>query len=136
MANRRKRFVESLARHNQAFYDTPDGRAMLRLFELTFEHRWIYVFELVQNALDAGARSIAFQCSDDGDCLTFQHDGQSAIGRAGGRGAFEALSIHQGRHHRGFHGHRLQERLWALPGSANLRMGLDVSVRNARDHRP
>ena len=53
---------------------------MLRLFELTFEHRWIYVFELVQNALDAGARVIAFQCSDDGDCLTFQHDGKSAIG--------------------------------------------------------
>ncbi len=72
-------FVESLARRNQAFYDTPDGRNMLRLFELTFEHRWIYVFELVQNALDAGARSIAFQCSDDGDCLIFQHDGQSAI---------------------------------------------------------
>ena len=79
-ANRRQRFVESLARSNQAFYDTPDGRNMLRLFELTFEHRWIYVFELVQNALDAGARSIAFQCSDDGDCLTFQHDGQSALG--------------------------------------------------------
>ena len=79
-ANRRRKFVESLARSNQQFYDTPDGRNMLRLFELTFEHRWIYVFELMQNALDAGARSIAFQCSDDGDRLTFQHDGQSAIG--------------------------------------------------------
>ena len=52
---------------------------MLRLFELTFEHRWIYVFELVQNALDAGARSIAFQCSDDGDRLTVQHDGDLPI---------------------------------------------------------
>ena len=78
-ANRRRAFVESLARSNQAFYDTPDGRNMLRLFELTFEHRWIYVFELVQNALDAKARSIAFRCSDDGDRLIFQHDGESPI---------------------------------------------------------
>ena len=51
----------------------------MRAFELTFEHRWIYVFELVQNALDAGAQSIAFRLSDDGDTLTFQHDGQKPI---------------------------------------------------------
>ena len=43
------------------------------------EHRWIYVFELVQNALDADARSIAFRLSDDGDTLTVQHDGQIPI---------------------------------------------------------
>ena len=77
--NGRQIFVESLARNNRAFYDTPDGRNMLRLFELTFEHRWIYIFELVQNAIDAGARSIAFRCSDDGDRLIFQHDGWSPI---------------------------------------------------------
>ena len=53
---------------------------MLRLFELTFEHRWIYVFELVQNALDARAKSIAFRLSDDGDRLTVQHDGDDPIG--------------------------------------------------------
>ena len=75
----RRDFVELLARENQTFYGTPDGRGALRAFELTFEHRWIYVFELVQNALDAGARSIAFRLSDDGDTLTFQHDGQNPI---------------------------------------------------------
>ena len=80
MENRRREFVECLARRNQEFYSTPDGRnIMRRLFELTFEHRWIYVFELVQNALDAGARSIAFRCSDDGDRLIFLHDGQSPM---------------------------------------------------------
>ena len=51
----------------------------MRAFELTFEHRWIYVFELVQNALDAGARSIAFRLSDDGDTLIFQHDGRNSL---------------------------------------------------------
>ena len=76
----RQSFVESLARGNRAFYGTPDSRDMLRVFELTFEHRWIYVFELVQNALDAGAQSIAFRRSDDGDCLTFQHDAQIEVG--------------------------------------------------------
>ena len=51
----RREFVESLARDNREFYGTSDGRAALAVFELTFEHSWIYVFELVQNALDAGA---------------------------------------------------------------------------------
>ena len=79
-ASSRETFVESLARRNRRFYDTPDGRSMLRLFELTFEHRWIYVFELVQNALDARAQSIAFRRSGDGDRLTVQHDGDRRIG--------------------------------------------------------
>ena len=72
-------FVESLARRNRAVYGTPDGRRGLRPLELIFEHNWIYVFELVQNALDAGARSIALRCSADGDRLTFQHDGHGAV---------------------------------------------------------
>ena len=71
----RRAFVENLARENGDFYDTPDGRGTLRAFELTFEHRWTYVFELVQNALDAGARSIAIRVAEDGDGLIFQHDG-------------------------------------------------------------
>ena len=75
----RQTFVESLARDNQAVYGTPDGRRGLRPLELIFEHSWTYVFELVQNGLDAGARSIAFRCSDDGDRLTFQHDGHRAV---------------------------------------------------------
>ena len=44
----RQSFVESLARGNRAFYGTTDGRDMLRVFELTFEHRWIYVFDQAQ----------------------------------------------------------------------------------------
>ena len=75
----RKEFVEALARDNRAFYGTLDGRAVLRAFELTFEHPWIYVFELVQNALDADARTIAFRLSEDGDALIFQHDGNAPL---------------------------------------------------------
>lgn len=75
----RRAFIEQLARENQEFYGTPDGRGVLRAFELTFEHRWTYIFELVQNALDAGARSIALRIGEDGDALTLQHDGNRSM---------------------------------------------------------
>jgi hypothetical protein len=73
VSEERRAFVERLAQHNRAFYGTPDGLGTLRAFELTFEHRWIYLFELVQNAVDAGAHSIAIDFGDDG--LVFQHNG-------------------------------------------------------------
>lgn len=69
----RRESVERLAVENRGFYGTRDGRGVLRAMELPFEHRWIYLFELIQNALDAGARSIAVSVSDDGDSLTFEH---------------------------------------------------------------
>ena len=75
----RRSFVENLACENREFYRTPDGRGALRAFELTFEHRWIYVFEMVQNALDAGARTIALRIAEDGDALTIQHDGERSL---------------------------------------------------------
>ena len=75
----RRAFVARLADENQQFYEAPDGRGVLRAFELTFDHRWVYLFELVQNALDADARSIALRLSEDGDALTFQHDGDRSL---------------------------------------------------------
>lgn len=76
----RRAFIEQLACANQEFYGTPNGRGVLRAFELTFEHRWTYIFELIQNALDAGAQSIALRISEDGDALTFQHNGYRSMG--------------------------------------------------------
>lgn len=75
----RRAFVDSLARENQKFYGTSDGRGVLRAFELALEHRWTYVFELAQNALDAGARALALRIEEDGDALTFQHDGNRSL---------------------------------------------------------
>ena len=71
----RRGFVESLARRNRKYYGTEDGDGTLRALDLTFEHRWIYVFELIQNALDVGARCVALRRSQDGTSLIFQHDG-------------------------------------------------------------
>ena len=75
----RKAFIAKLARENRKFYEIPDGRAALRAFDLTFEHRWIYLFELVQNALDAGAHSIAFRLAENSNTLIFQHDGNRSL---------------------------------------------------------
>ena len=77
----KRKFIESLAHQNQAFYNTPDGRGALRALDLTFEHRWIYLFELVQNALDANAKSIAFRLVEDNDALTCQHDGTKDLNK-------------------------------------------------------
>lgn len=77
--NKKRKFIESLAHENQKFYNTQDGRGALRALDLTFEHRWIYLFELVQNALDAGAKSIALRLSKCDDALIFQHDGTKKI---------------------------------------------------------
>ena len=85
----RGEFVAGLANTNREFYDRPQGRGMLRALELTFKHRWVYIFELIQNALDASARSIAIHISDDGDALIFQHDGTRALDE----GDVEALSM-------------------------------------------
>ncbi len=77
----KRKFIESLAHENQKFYNTPDGRGALRALDLAFESGWIYLFELVQNALDAGAKSIAFRLAEDNDALTCQHDGTEELNK-------------------------------------------------------
>ena len=79
--NKKRKFIESLAHENQKFYNTQDGRGALRALELTFEHRWIYLSELAQNALDAGASSIAFRLAEDNDALICQHDGTKELNK-------------------------------------------------------
>ncbi len=71
----RRGFVSELGDENRKFYGSPDGRALLSVIELTFDHRWVYLYELVQNALDVGASSIAIRISATGEALTFQHNG-------------------------------------------------------------
>ena len=71
----KKEFVEKLGNENRKFYETQEGRGILRLIDQTFEHRWLYLFELIQNALDASARSIALHIGEDGDTMIFEHDG-------------------------------------------------------------
>ena len=73
--NHYKEFIQQLAKNHREFYGSPKGRGILRVPSLSFDHRWIYLFELVQNALDAGARTISIQESKKDASLIFQHDG-------------------------------------------------------------
>ena len=75
----KRTFVKSLAESNRQFYGTPEGNGFLRALDLTFGNRWIYLYELVQNALDAKANSISMRLAEDERALIFQHDGQSPI---------------------------------------------------------
>ena len=76
MNQTRRAFLEKLANRNKEFYGSPDGRGVLRPFGLAFDHSWTYLSELIQNALDAKARSIALRFADDGIGLVLQHDGR------------------------------------------------------------
>ena len=68
-------FLESLCRQNTASYGTNDGRGLLELARRSFEHRWIYLFELLQNALDCQSKSVRFVRSDSE--LIVEHDGKT-----------------------------------------------------------
>ena len=63
----RRNFVARLASENQELYGRTEGRGVLRALELTFEHPWVYIFELIQNALDASAQSIGCNSHTDTD---------------------------------------------------------------------
>ena len=74
-----KDFIQQLAKENREFYGLPKGRGILKAPELSFDHRWIYLFELVQNALDAGARAISIQERKENASLVFQHNGDKKL---------------------------------------------------------
>ena len=75
----RQAFIAKLSEENRVFYGSPDGLGLLNVIELSFDGRWVYLFELVQNALDAGANSISVQVVEAGDVLVFQHNGTRSL---------------------------------------------------------
>lgn len=75
----RAEFIKELASQNRQFYGTEDGLGTLRALKLAFEHRWVYLYELVQNAIDAGAKSISIRVADDANALRVQHDGRQPL---------------------------------------------------------
>jgi hypothetical protein len=69
--------VARIHEENKRFYSTIDGRALLRGLDLTFDEQWLYIFELIQNALDAGARTVSI--GGDEARFIFQHNGTEEI---------------------------------------------------------
>ena len=77
--NSPRQFIANLGNENQKFYGSPDGQGLLKVIELTFDHRWVYLYELVQNAIDVRATSIAIRIAEAGDALIFQHNGDRSL---------------------------------------------------------
>lgn len=76
---RRRNFITKLGEENCVFYGSPDGLGLLNVIDLSFDSRWVYLFELVQNALDAGANSISIEVAKANDALVFQHNGDRPL---------------------------------------------------------
>ena len=72
-----ERVVRGLYEQNHAFYSTPDGQASLKAFANSVDEEWTYVFELMQNAIDAKAKRISLRPRDKG--FSFQHDGSDPL---------------------------------------------------------
>src|SRR4051794_12766589 len=58
------RFIADVCAKNHAFYSNDLGQGALKGLQQTFPHTWLYVGELLQNAVDAGAKQIRFAITD------------------------------------------------------------------------
>jgi hypothetical protein len=70
-----KEFLAGLRRRNEEFYSDPRGKGALKDLQQTFPHPWLYVAELLQNAIDEGASRICITIVDNNQ-LIFEHDGE------------------------------------------------------------
>jgi hypothetical protein len=66
--------IEKIYADNQQFYSNSKGQNLLKTLRLVFDEKWLYLFELIQNALDVGADTIRIQSNEDS--LIFQHNGK------------------------------------------------------------
>lgn len=67
------RFIDAVRAENETLYAGDLGQGAVRDFQQTFPHSWLYVGELLQNAVDAGATHIRLAEVPEG--LLFEHDG-------------------------------------------------------------
>lgn len=73
----RRSFVKQVRHENQSDFG-PRARDMVKtMLAAGHPHPWAYVYELSQNAIDAGARRICWRTN--GGSLLFQHDGDVAL---------------------------------------------------------
>jgi hypothetical protein len=68
-------FLSRLSVENRQFYESDRGKGALKDLQQKFPHPWLYVAELIQNAVDEKAKII--RISQNGDkTLIFEHDGR------------------------------------------------------------
>lgn len=73
----RRSFVEQVRHENENDFGPPARQMVETMLAAGHPHPWAYVYELSQNAIDAGARRISWRTN--GRSLFFQHDGDGAL---------------------------------------------------------
>lgn len=81
-------FLADVRTKNQDFYATDRGYGALKDLQQTFPHPWLYVGELLQNAVDADAKHIRLSVDETARTLVVEHDG-----KAFNEGHVEALCV-------------------------------------------
>src|SRR3954463_14596834 len=66
--------LQDIRDRNRQFYSDPRGIGALKDLQQTFPNPWLYVAELLQNAVDEKATRIVALPQDDGS-LIFEHNG-------------------------------------------------------------
>ena len=69
-------FLADVRTKNQDFYATDRGYGALKDLRQTFPHPWLYVGELLQNAVDADAKHIRLSVDETARTLVVEHDGR------------------------------------------------------------
>lgn len=80
----RRSAVDGIRQENETAFGPAARAAVQRMLTPALPHPWMYVYELTQNALDAGARRVCWRT--DGDRVLFQHDGDRALDESHVRG--------------------------------------------------
>ena len=80
----RRSVVDRIRRENEDEFGEKPRAAVQKLLSAGLPHPWMYVYELTQNALDAGARRVCWR--SEGDAVMFQHDGRLALDESHVRG--------------------------------------------------
>ena len=73
----RRRVVGRIRRKNEDEFGEGARAAVQKLLSAGLPHSWMYIYELTQNAVDAGASRVCWR--SEGDAVTFQHDGPLAL---------------------------------------------------------
>lgn len=71
-----RQFVAQVRAANAAFYEDPRGRGALKDLQQTFPNTWLYIAELLQNAIDANANRVSARADQDGS-VVFEHNGNA-----------------------------------------------------------
>ena len=80
----RRAVVDRIRQENEEQFGKGARVAVQKMLSADVPHPWMYVYELTQNAIDAGAKRVCWRA--EGDTVVFQHDGRTALDESHVRG--------------------------------------------------